>query len=110
MIEPMKRIVKDYIGAQQLADVLFGTVTKATPLEVMVDDKTKLTGAFLIVPEHMTKYEIDVQHTHAYSGGTTAPALPQKLLIRRGLEVGDKVVLVQAQGGSQYVVTGRVVD
>jgi len=92
LIDQIKRIVKGYLEAQQATDILFGTVSKDSPLEINVNQKFILPEAFLVVPEHMTRYEIDAK------------------LIRRGLEVGDKVILIRAAGGGQYVVMGRITE
>jgi hypothetical protein len=90
-------------------NILFGSVTHINPLEVTVDQRFALDEDFLIVPESLTEYKIDVSHTHSYSGGTTGPALAQELLIRRGLEVGDSLLLLRMQGGQQYIILDRVV-
>lgn len=90
--------------------IMFGSVTKTNPLEVNVDQRFTLDADFLIVPESLVKYEIDVKHTHSYSGGTTGEALPDKLLIRRGLEVGDKLIMLRMQGGQRYLILDKVVE
>jgi len=89
--------------------LLFGTVTQVSPLEVTVDQRFTLDEDFLIIPESLTRYEIDASHSHRYSGGTTESALAEKLLIRRGLEKGDSVLLLRVQGGDQYLILDRVV-
>jgi hypothetical protein len=92
----VKRIVKDYLYSAQLADTAYGTVKSSNPLEVTVDQRFTLPVDFLVVPEHMTAYSITV-------GG-------QKFEIRRGLEAGDRVVLVRSSGGGKYVIVGRLTE
>ncbi len=68
---------------------------------------------FFIVPESLTKYEIDLKHTHTYINNSSESNLNtslDKLLIREGLKQGgDKVLLLRVQGGQQYVILDKVV-
>jgi hypothetical protein len=91
-----KRIVKKYLQASQLTDVFYGVVTNASPLQVNVDQRLPLEEAFLIVPEHLTPHSIIV------SGQTYE--------IRRGLEAGDRIILVRSSGGGKYVIVGRLTE
>lgn len=86
------------LGAVEAANpvaVLFGTVTKTNPLEVNVDQRFTLTNEFLIVPEQLTEYRVTING--------------QNIIIRRGLQTGDKVLLLRMQGGHRYVILDRVV-
>lgn len=109
----MGAIKQASLGAMEAGSpvaIRIGTVKSVSPLEVTVDQRFTLTTEFLIMPESLTKYEIDVEHAHGYSGGTTDQALPDKLLIRSGLMAGDKVILLRVQGGQQYVILDKVVQ
>ena len=75
--------------------VMFGTITKTNPLEVNVEQRFTLSRDFLILTERLTEYKVKVNG--------------QDVVIRRGLQVGDKVLLLRIQGGRQYVVWDRVV-
>lgn len=75
--------------------VMFGTVTKTNPLEVNVEQRFTLTRDFLVLTERLTEYRVTVEG--------------QQITIRRGLQTGDKVILLRMQGGQQYVVWDRVV-
>lgn len=110
MIDAIRKAALTALEAAGPLAVLFGTVAKASPLEVNVDQRFVLDADFLVVPESLTKYEIDAKHTHTYATGTTGEALEKKLLIRRGLEVGDKLVLLRLQGGQRYLILDRVVE
>jgi hypothetical protein len=97
--------------------ILFGSVTATDPLEVNVDQRFSLEEDFLIVPESLTHFEIDLKHLHGYqdtsdSGDTprdTKESLLAPIVIRRGLEVNDVVLLLRVQGGQQYVILDRLV-
>lgn len=75
--------------------VMFGTVTKANPLEVNVEQRFTLTRDSLVLTERLTEYRTTVDGN--------------EIIIRRGLQAGDKVLLLRIQGGQQYVVWDRVV-
>jgi len=94
MNDLIKRVTKGYLESLKLADVQYGTVTRTNPLEVTVEQRLALTEDFLVVPEHMTSY--------------TIPLGDQQVIIRRGLETDDKVVLVRENGGLNYVIVGRL--
>ncbi|MDQ0063561.1 DUF2577 domain-containing protein [Paenibacillus harenae] len=89
--------------------VLVGKVTSVNPLEVNVDPRFTLPEDFLIVPESLTKMEVDLSHSHNSYEGSTGEALTNKVVIRKGLEAGDAVLLLRVQGGQQYVVLDKVV-
>lgn len=75
--------------------VMFGTVNKANPLEVNVEQRFTLTRDFLVLTERLTEYKTTIAG--------------QEIVIRKGLQAGDKVILLRVQGGQQYIVWDRVV-
>lgn len=79
--------------------VLVGKVASLNPLEVNVDPRFTLPEDFLIIPERLMKFEVDLGE--AATGG--------KVVIRKGLEAGDAVLLLRVQGGQQYVVLDKLV-
>lgn len=108
MIDMFKQMAGDTIGAGDPVNIVIGTVTKVSPIEIEISQKLKLTKEFLIITERVTRYEVDLEHNH---GGTNA--LGGKLTdtpIRTGLKTGDRVLLIRVQGGQQYVVVDKVVD
>ncbi|MGG1597606.1 DUF2577 domain-containing protein [Paenibacillus naphthalenovorans] len=92
--DTVKKIARNYLESVKLTDVVLAEVTKINPLEVNVDQRLPLDEDFLMVPEHMTEYKVMVGS--------------QEVIIRRGLEVGDKVILVRQQGGLNFVIVGRL--
>lgn len=82
-------------NASNPVSVMFGTVTKTNPLEVNVEQRFTLTRDFLVLTERLTEYRTTVDGN--------------EIIIRRGLQAGDKVLLLRIQGGQQYVVWDRVV-
>lgn len=95
MINLIKREALKAVNATNPVNVITGTVTSTSPLQINIHQKLTLTNEFLIVIEHVTRYTVNVS-------GTT-------IVIREGLRINDKVVLLRMQGGNQYVVLDKVV-
>ena len=99
-------------------NIAYGTVESIDPLEVNVNQKFTITEGFLIVPERLIRYEVSLKHDHEYidtkgtipTPGITENALLDNLVIREGLHVGDKVLLLRVQGGQKYVILDRLVE
>jgi hypothetical protein len=112
MIDLIKRTAIAAVESRNPVNVLIGTVSSENPLEIQVHQKLKLTNDFLIITERVTRLEVDLEHDHSFSGGTTGKALTGKLTntpIRTGLKNGDKVALLRVQGGHQFLIIDKVV-
>jgi hypothetical protein len=90
----MKRIALETIAATMPPSILYGRVTQINPLVVSADQRLTLPEDFLIVPEHLTEHKITIDIT--------------EYTIRRGLEIGDSVILLRQQGGLNYIILGRM--
>ncbi|MDF2934969.1 MAG: hypothetical protein K0Q90_342 [Paenibacillaceae bacterium] len=86
------------------AAVMFGEVVSGNPLQVNVDQRFTLDADFLILPESLARLELDLSHTHGSSGA----ALTDPVVIRPGLQAGDKVILLRVQGGQQFLILDKV--
>lgn len=130
LLSVIKQAGVEAMEARDPVNVLYGEVTSISPLEVNVDQRFTLTADFLVITERVTRYEvqkvIDFQHTHQYvdewenineemvsdvkttdsAGGT----ITLDIVIREGLELGDKVLLLRVQGGQKYVILDKVVS
>lgn len=115
----MKQAGAGAVEAGNPVSIMFGEVESAEPLKVRVDQRFALTAEFLVIPEALTRLELELRHAHQYTdtsgSGTTVkmtdPELPEEpVVIRRGLETGDKVLLLRMQGGQKYVILDRVVS
>lgn len=96
MIDIIKKAGMGAVEAGSPVAIAYAGVTRGNPLEVMVDQRTLLSKDFLIVPDHMTEHKINVEG--------------QEVVVRRGIEQGDKLLLLRVQGGQSFVVLGRVVE
>ena len=110
MLSAIKQAALDALQASNPVAVLFGNVTKTNPLEVNVDQRFTIDADFLIVPESLTRLELDLRHRHSTADGETENALTEPVVIRPGLQAGDRVVLLRIQGGQKYVILDKVVS
>lgn len=83
-------------------DITIASVTQAPPsLAIRLDgDPFDLTGDELIVAEHLTQYTRQA----SINGGPF-----NSLVVRSGLSVGDKVIVISAQDGQVYYVLDKAV-
>jgi len=110
MLDLIKQAAMEAVEASAPCAVMFGSVANTDPLEVNVDQRFTIDADFLIVPESLTRFEIDLKHSHSYTGGTTDDALTDKIVIREGLQEGDRVILLRVQGGQKYLILDKAVS
>lgn len=108
MINIIKKAGIDAVGASNPVNIIFGEVLNVGDFKIKIDQKLILPKEFFIIPESLTRYEIDLSHNHNYTNGSTSKGL-DKIIIREGLKQGDKVLLLRVQGGQQYIILDKVV-
>lgn len=132
LINIMKRASMDAVDNAQMCDLRYGTVISATPLKVQIDNLLTIPSPALVVPEHLTNYEVSVttnwdtedhtySHTHNLINGDGNIEVQQhtnthnhtirgkkSMTIHNALKKGDKVVLIRKQGGQSYFILDRI--
>lgn len=115
----IKQIVMDTVDNSKPADLKVGTVATVDPLSVRVTNQFIIPQKLLIVPQHLTEYELEVTIKPEYAwvteqGGTEEPHKhdikqeKKKIFIHNKLKVGDKVALLRRQGGQDYYILDRL--
>lgn len=80
----IKEIVRNYINYAKLSDILFGTVVNKNPIKVSIDKNSNLNAVgepFIVVTDRFKK---------------------------EPLEVGERIVLIRAQGGQKFVILDKL--
>ena len=98
----------------EVVDIIRGEVTSAKPLKVKVENR-ELTESFLILgalckETHIYNDNIlKHNHKHTCPDGTTSNPISDDfdILLWRGLEVGDKVLMLKVGRGQKYYVMQR---
>ena len=122
LLQLIKKAAVEAAEAAKPAKILFGTVTGVDPLVITVEQKKVLTQEFLVLTWAVKDHYVDmtVDHlTENASGGSGDSAYAahnhpyvgrKKFLIHNNLLVGEKVLLLEMQGGQKFVVVDRVVE
>jgi len=124
LIDIMKRAALDATDNAQMCDLRYGKVVSVKPLKVQVTNLFTIPEALLVVPEHLTDYEIKVTtdgygwFTDNKSGGSDEASFAshnhginetkKTIKIHGALKVGDKVALLRKQGGQSYFILDRL--
>ena len=98
LIQIIKQAAVEAVQASSPTSVLFGTVTKASPISIKIEQKFTLTSEFLILTNNVKRY-------------TTTLRIDDELktvTVDNSLSVGDKVILLQEQGGQKFIVLDKV--
>lgn len=126
LMEIIKQAAMNAVNAGQDSDFCYGTVTSASPLKILVEQKMELTAAQLVLCRNVTNHTITITlgntKDYYFTGKTeddgTAP-IPTtshvhaigtvQMTIHNELKAGEKVVLIRKKGGQEYLVLDRVV-
>lgn len=122
----IKTLAQQSADNSKFANITVGTVTSVSPLKIKISQDLVLPESVLIVPQHLTDYEMNVTIDTSYGWKTqqkqiiegTATDFKQhdhdivvankKIKIHGKLKNGDKVALINAIGGQQYYVLDRI--
>lgn len=118
LLETIKKAGMEAVGSTNPVGIMFGTVNSTSPLEITVDQRFIITGEFLIIPESLMQYLIDLEGVMTFVE-PLPPDPPEKTYIyyatgndlivkRKPLANGDKLILLRVQGGQKYLVLDRV--
>lgn len=121
-LETIKLAAAGAVDASKPFGLAFGVVKKVSPLVITLDQKLELGAAQLILTNAVRDYFVDMsvehfteeegehnhmgtaeacEHKHSYKGR-------KRFKVHTGLLVGEKVLLLRAQGGQRYIVLDRV--
>lgn len=114
LIDSIKTIVKNYLDSSDQCTFLYGTVKSAAPLMIQVESNEKLTldSKFLMVCQHLTDHEVEVEAEFGTQNGgspahTHPVAVKKKITVKNALKAGERVILIRQQGGQKYLVVDR---
>lgn len=110
LLEVIKKAAMEAVSASSPAGLVIGTVTSVSPLSVSVEDMFTLDEDFLILTKNVTDHyvdmsvshtgeenEVNISHSHTYSGTTDSASVDNHKHSIQGSESG---------GETSEVVTG----
>lgn len=98
LIGIIKQASMDAIENAQMCDLRYGTVVSTSPLKVQVTNLFTIPKALLVVPKHLTDYDVKMD----IDGET------RTVTVRNALKTGDKIALLRKQGGQSYFILDRI--
>lgn len=123
-IDIIKRAAYDAVENSKPCDVSYGTVISEKPLSIRITNELILPESVLIVPEHLTDYEVKITTsgygwiTDKRAGGSGDPAYEahdhdinqekKTVKVHGALKGGDKVALLRQSGGQFFFVLDRL--
>jgi hypothetical protein len=119
----MKQAAMEAVKTSQPSNIVFGTVTSASPLKIQISSKITLEKEMLLLTRNVTEFETDITTVNWFTENTSGGAgyalfeshkheLKGKkhIIVHNQLRSGEKVVLIKEQGGQRYIVLDRVVS
>ena len=123
LVRLMKQAAIEAVKTSQPSNVVFGTVTSASPLKIQISSKITLEKEMLMLTRNVTEFETDITTVNWFTENTSGGAgyalfeshkheLKGKkhIIVHNQLKSGEKVVLIKEQGGQRYIVLDRVVS
>lgn len=124
LVDVIKRISNDAQENNQPTDLRYGTVVSESPLSVSITNLFTVPESMLVVPEHLTDYEIKITTTgygwitDERAGGAGDPMYEshdhdinqtrRTVMVHGKLKVGDKVALLRKHGGQSFYILDRL--
>ena len=97
LIQIIKKAAVEAVEASNPTKVLYGTVINSTPA-IKIDQKFTITKEFIVLTNNVKRHNVNV----------VIEQEPKTITIDNSLRVGDKVILIQEQGGQKYIVLDKV--
>lgn len=123
LVREIQRISDKERRASNPSGYIHGKVIQESPLKIKTDTNLILDDDFLIVPQRMTDWEVKIEvidwQTEDKSGGGGYAEFAshrhdikgvKKIKVLNALKEGDNVILIQQDGGQEFLVYDRESD
>lgn len=127
LVQLIKQIAIDAVGASKPCDYRVGTVIDINPLKVRISKDIELEEEFLQLSRNVTDFETEVTIEEDYkwkteekSGGQDNDAFAKhyhdiivpkkKIKVHGALKSGEKVLMIRKSGGQKYIIVDRLVS
>lgn len=98
MIQIIKQAAIEAMEASNPMRLMYGTVTSANPLAVKIDQKFTVPASLLVLTGNVAKHKVTI----------TIDEEEKEITVDNSLASGDRVILMQEQGGQRYIVLDKV--
>ncbi len=115
MIQIIKQAAIEAVEQSSPMSIAYGTVTKANPLEINVEQRMNIKGDMILLTSNVIDKEVEVEVNDKTEEGGTGPHIHEykgikKHIHKKSLKVGERVLLLRVQGGQKYIVLDRLVS
>ena len=116
MVDVLHSINKSAKGVQKSSkpsDIVYGTVISVDPLKIYVDQKLTLEKEQIKLTRAVADHEVDLTRgisptgSYVLNGWEFREEDKWRYKVHNKLEIDDKVVMIRAHGGQQYVVIDK---
>lgn len=97
ILNVIKRVAINAVNAQVLTDVVYGTVVSINPLKIQVHQRLVLEKEHLKLTKAVKDYSVEM----------TVNGTKNTYTVHNDLKNGDKVTMVRAHGGQQYIIIDK---
>lgn len=119
LLDVMKQAALDAVRNSKPLSIVYGTVTKESPMEITVNQKLILKEKLeqLVFTRNVTDYEMEVTPDlwptsvagGEYAHSHTIPKEKVKIKIHNALKKDEQVIMLQMAGGQKYIIMDRMV-
>lgn len=109
----IKQASTEAVEAKDPTRIVYGTVQSESPLSILIDQRLSVSSDFLVLTRNVSKYKTNIKMSggsgsssddNSSDGGSSGDGTAE---IDNSLKTGDRVILIQAQGGQEYIVLIR---
>lgn len=100
MMEIIKRAALDAVDESNPMTLMYGTVTRTSPLEVNIEQRFTIPREMILLTSNVINKQTDIRIANEQREHAT---------IYNALNTGDKVLVLRVQGGQKYVILDRLV-
>ena len=97
LLAGVKRAAIEAVNAAKPFALAYGTVAEESPLQITVDQKLTLYAGQLILTAPVCDHKVDI----------TVDGEQKQVTVHSALKVGERVLLLRANGGQKYIVLDR---
>lgn len=120
LVTSIKKASVEAVNASKPMNITYGKVVSVDPIKINVDQRLNLISKQLILTGNVKDFEVEMtidhvteessggegdlsfaSHSHRYLG-------KKMFTVHNGLKLGEKVIMIQVQGGQKFVVLDRV--
>lgn len=104
--EAVKNAVFQVLRSKEFCDMELGEIISLKPMKIKLTDRIVLNENQIMLTDAVTEKTINIAHKHEE---TEDVRFPTPIVVRDGLKVGEKVLLLKVQSGQTYVVISRII-